>query len=71
MNLKTTRWLFINMDKIYLQDRLQYMKITHNSNNSIQKNIVVIKQILFGAPQGSISGPLLFICYMYMILQMK
>lgn len=40
----------------YLRDRKQYVCVDGNNSD--------LKQILFGVPQGSILGPILFLIYM-------
>lgn len=52
--------------KSYLTDRSQYVEINHINFKSNKKHCYKsgLSKVLYGVPQGSILGPLLFICYL-------
>ena len=62
-----------NWFKSYLENRLQFVEITYvnDKKNFIRKFVSTLKKILFGVPQGSILGPLLFIIYLIGIPEFK
>lgn len=53
------RWM-----KSYLSNRLQYVEITHKLKGNVCKYKSPLQLIKYGVPQGSVLGPLLFICYL-------
>ena len=54
----------LNWFRSYLEERYQFVEISHLSkNNWIKKTRSKLEKITLGVPQGSILGPLLFICY--------
>lgn len=60
LNDKSLNWF-----KSYLSNRSQYVELTHMTNYSkIIKVSSNCKSLKFGVPQGSILGPLLFLCYL-------
>lgn len=67
--------LGISMDSLnwfqsYLLNRNQFVEITHTtSNNEIIKTLSNFQTVKLGVPQGSILGPLLFLCYINNINQ--
>jgi hypothetical protein len=54
----------LNWLESYLSNRTQYVEITQIVNNKIIKTASAIKTVKLGVPQGSILGPLLFLCYL-------
>lgn len=63
-NLGVSRYAFSWFES-YLSNRSQYVEITHLNNHNQLINIQSpSSSIHYGVPQGSILGPLLFICYM-------
>lgn len=55
----------LNWFESYLVDRSQYVEISHlTKSNKITKISSTCMPIRFGVPQGSILGPLLFLCYL-------
>jgi len=58
--------------KSYLINRKQFVQITHlNKNNFKSTHNSTIKTTNIGVPQGSILGPLLFICYLKGVPQLE
>lgn len=58
VNKTAFQWL-----ESYLSDRFQYVEVTHIKNNKLTKHHSQKQKVKRGVPQGSILGPLLFICY--------
>lgn len=54
----------LNWFESYLVERHQYVEISHVTNKMLLKFQSKTQKIKQGIPQGSILGPLLFICYM-------
>jgi len=54
---------FLNWFSSYLTNRSQYVEISKTEGNQIIKYQSNSRAIKHGVPQGSILGPLLFICY--------
>lgn len=55
--------LCLNWIRSYLTDRTQYVEIKSIEGDKVMKYKSEILKIKHGVPQGSILGPLLFICY--------
>ncbi len=56
---KELRWF-----QSYLSNRSQFVEIKHRFHDRFQNHRSSLSQIDFGVPQGSILGPLLFVCYL-------
>lgn len=54
--------------KSYLSERKQFVEINHYSDNTKtiyrEKYVSQLQTVQYGVPQGSILGPLLFLCYL-------
>lgn len=53
----------LNWFRSYLTGRMQYVEIMSKNNNTLIKHRSETLTIKHGVPQGSILGPLLFLCY--------
>jgi hypothetical protein len=58
MTDKSIKWF-----QSYLENRTQYVEITQVTDNKILKVASKTEFIKYGVPQGSILGPILFLCY--------
>jgi len=54
---------YLKWFKSYLTGRKQFVEISHTKNNKRKKYHSKLREVKHGVPQGSILGPLLFICY--------
>lgn len=50
--------------KSYLSNRQQFVELPFSKSSTITSHRSLLKPIKYGVPQGSILGPLLFVCYM-------